>query len=239
MSVMDSGLTACKEASADPSACRAKRQDGGKAPPIRNATSGNHWHWRNSIHCGRHESHCCDGSPDMAASFPALRNNDIDPGADGALRIGRRAHSVQDNRPAGFRALYQRRRVTPEKGNNRDMLLQADCKSFLLGKFQIQVHSERTRCQSTNFSNLLPNCVEISSPGYQHPERGYIAYSCGKPGANRPTHRRLDDRQLDPKPIAEDSFHPNTALAGDRVKDSRHFLIQLPHPRGRGAAAGW
>ena len=57
---------------------RPERQGSGKAAPIRYAARSDHRCRRNGIHDGRYERHCRHCSPNMAARFPALGNNDID-----------------------------------------------------------------------------------------------------------------------------------------------------------------
>jgi hypothetical protein len=134
----------------------------------------------------------------MATGFPSLGDNDVNAALYCVARFRGRADGVKHYGASRFRAGHKRRRIAPEKGDNRHALLQTDVEALLLGKFQVQVDGERFGSERAGFANLLTQCLWVRAPQRKGTQAPCVADRGSKSGSARSTHGRLNDRNVDP-----------------------------------------
>jgi hypothetical protein len=114
---------------------------------------------------------------------------------------------MQNCRSSRLRALHQGARVSPEEGYDWRAFLQADVKTFLLGKFQVEVDAKWPGGEGARLSNLPPNIVRVCAPQWQRPQSPGVAHRSRESGSCGTAHWSLDDRQLDTNTFAKRCLH--------------------------------
>jgi hypothetical protein len=133
----------------------------------------------------------------MATGFPSLCDNDINATLYCMARFRSRANRVKHYGSTRLRAGHKSRRLSPEKGNNRNALLQTGFESFFLRKVQIQVDGERFSRERASFANLLTQCLYVRSPQWKRTQAAGVADCCRKGGAGHSAQGRLNYRNFD------------------------------------------
>ena len=135
----------------------------------------------------------------MATSLPSLSDDDINTGVYRSLRIGGRSNGVHYDCAALFCARYQLRGVSPEEGDDRNALFEANREALFLRKIEIKVHPKRPRRQSTRLTNLSSHRVGVCEPKHQHTKSACIAHGGCEGRTDCTPHRCLNNRQFDPQ----------------------------------------
>lgn len=100
------------------------------------------------------------------------------------------------------RLLDQGRRIAPEQRDHRHAFGETDGEAFLLRAHEIEIDAERAARQRLGGAHFISDRVVVGAAQHQHAESAGIADGGDEFRADGATHRGLDDRHIDSKPLA-------------------------------------
>jgi len=122
----------------------------------------------------------------MATGLPSLSDDNVNTGLYRPPRIRGRSNGVHHDCAALFCARHQVKRVSPEEGEDRNALFEANREALFLRKIEIKIHPKRPRRQSTRLTNLSSHRVGVRTPKHQHAQSACIAHGGCEGRTDRP-----------------------------------------------------
>ena len=182
------------EACAHPGRSGAERQDGSQATAVGDPAGRDDGRGSDGVNDYRHERQRRDLAPDVAAGFPALGNDDVDAGIDGAPRLRRVADRERRLRAGRVDGRQVRRRIAPEEGHDPDARIEDGSKPLLLRLLDDEVHPERPIREGARLGDGGLDLIGRHPAHRDHAQAAPVRDRGGQARVRESADRRLDDR---------------------------------------------
>jgi len=189
----------------DPCRLRPEGEHRCHAARVTDSTCRDHGDRSHRIYDRRHERECCDLAPHVATSFPALSDDDVDPGRHHLPSLLGASDRVQHEAAGRVNPLDVRPWITPGERDDAQPSLEHLLESPMLIPFEHEVPSDRSARRVCGLSH--------STRGISNPRKGEHAESAGIRDRSselrycRRADWRLNNRMLDAQQVGQRRTH--------------------------------
>ena len=182
----------------------AQRERRDNPTTVGNSTGSSNRARRHGIDYSRHQRERRYFSGNVTAGLCTLCDDYIDIRLRRALRLRDRTDLMENFAAAGMHAFDVRRRIAPEKRDNRHALLDTDRDLFVDRKMQNQIYAERFVGEFANTLKFPPEQWRRRKLRLQNPKPASVTHRGDQlgPGKIR-THRRSNDWMLNADEFAQ------------------------------------
>jgi hypothetical protein len=173
------GLGARDESRAHPCRACAQGEDCRETSPIRDPAGGNDRRPRRGVDDRGHERERGHAAPDVAARLPALGDEDVDPGVDGATRLLRAPDGQRCQRAGAVDPVDEGRGVPPGEGQEGSACVERDLDALVLRRIlriDDHVDPERAVRALPECADRVPNLVRLQPGDGHHAEAAGLGH---------------------------------------------------------------